>query len=180
MRAQHALIPLEDRPTPVAEPLRGGIVTGEASIADSAAATITTTSTSDLLAGLASDTVLEPPRDATPLPQTPVPLPAAPSGRPRIGTGPQLPMDAELADGVDDSPTVLSASSPDRDDPTGAKTNLVHGEQPQQFYVPQKGSGTSVVERLRLLEVEATTRTWIVMAAMFVVAVTLATIIALI
>jgi hypothetical protein len=151
-------VPIEDRPTPIAQPaMRGGIVVGEASIADSAAATITTTSSSEVLAGLAPD--------------------------PAVGTGPQVPLEAALAEPylVDDGPTVLSPQVPERDDPTDAKTNLVQGEQPAQaYYVVQKGSGTSVVERLRHLEVEATPRAWVVMAFLFVVAVIVASIIALV
>jgi eukaryotic-like serine/threonine-protein kinase len=195
MRAKHALIPLEDRPTPIADAALRGIVVGEASSEDSAA-TITTTDASDIL----PLTSVEP---ALALPQTPAPLPAPPprplTSRPaRIPTGPQLPMDQALLADTDiseDAPTVIGGQPPDRDDPTDVKTALVQGEKPfgaamtalssppppPAIYLRERSLSTAVVARLRKLPVvEATPRNWLLLCGLFVIAVVVACLVALI
>ncbi len=188
-------VPLEDRPTPIAESaMRGGIVTGEASIADSAA-TITSPHPPAVFPMIAVESAIE----SVELPQTPAPLPApparpTPSARPaRISTGPQLPLDQALVadtDLCDDAPTVLSAAPPERDDPTDADTHLLRDERPgiimtalrspPAFYVRETNLVTSVVARLRQLPVETTPATWLVLCGLFVMAVIVASIVALI
>jgi hypothetical protein len=190
-------MPIEDRPTPFADPfadlaMRGGIVVGEATSEDSAA-TITTTDSSDVLP-------LTSVEHAVALPLTPAPLPAPPrlSARPaRIPTGPQLPMDHD-PDLGEDAPTVIGAHRPDRDDPTDVKTALIQGEKPfgrtpsvpmtslssppppPAIYLRERSLATAVVARLRRLPVETTPRNWLLLCGLFVIAVIVACIVALI
>jgi serine/threonine-protein kinase len=197
LRAKQVLIPLEDRPTPLSDAaMRGGIVVGEASTAESAS-TITTTDPSDVLPMASVEAALA-------LPQTPAPLPAppSPSARPvRIPTGPQLPMDSALLSDTDiseDAPTVIGGQPPDRDDPTDVptdvKTALVKGEKPfgvamtalasppppPAIYVREKSLATAVVARLRRLPVETSPRNWLMLCGLFVIAVIAACLVALI
>jgi serine/threonine-protein kinase len=193
LRARNALIPLEDRPTPIADAaMRGGIVVGEAST-DESASTITTTDSADLLPLTSVEAALA-------LPQTPAPLPAPPplTSRPaRIATGPQLPMDPALMSDTDlseDAPTVIGADRPDRDDPTDVKTALVQGEKPfgaamtalssppppPAIYLRERSLATAVVARLRRLPVETSPRNWLLLCGLFVIALIVACLVALI
>ncbi len=180
LRAQHALIPLEDRPTPIAEALRNGVVAEVASSVDSAG-TITTA---------------DPPDKISALDLPPPPAPPAPSDRPRIPTGPQLPVDLALGSDTDmqDAPTVISGmTEPDDqpDDPTDLPTDVKVDSSapvvmtalanppppPQAVYVRERALTTSVVAKLRQLK-DPTPRTWLVMCGMFVLAVVVACLVA--
>jgi hypothetical protein len=154
--AEHAVVPLEERPTPIGEVVRT-------------------------------------------IPATPPALPPPPAvaARAKPPTGPQLP--SEPSGEIDDAPTVLSATTPEREDPTDlgethivphrALAAFVDLDPPRasevvvhppvvRFFAPQREHATSVVSRTHAA-FEAPVRMWLALCCLFVIAIIVASVVAL-